>query len=83
MADGWKGVIGHSWAGVEDEGETAKKTINSEKGKKYKVKHPKTQEDVVTFDSVLEGISKQDQVRPIDPLVREWRNKNHLSRAKY
>lgn len=36
MQDGWKSLPKKSWQSVDDEGETAKKVINSDKGKKYK-----------------------------------------------
>lgn len=72
MADGWKGVVGHSWGGIDDGGETAKKTLESEDGDKYKTKHPKTNDDVISIDSVTKGISNQKNKTPYDSTVREF-----------
>lgn len=66
MADGWKGLKTATWTGVEDEGETAKKVMESEKGKKYtqtgqgKDSSGKTKPQVgINIDSIVAGLEAQ------------------------
>lgn len=64
MRDGWKGLPKKSWQSVEDKGETAKKVINSDKGKKYKetgkkysADGTKTEGEGVSFSSLVDGMT--------------------------
>lgn len=66
MADGWKGLRTATWTGVEDEGETAKKVMESDEGKKYtqtgqgKDSSGKTKPQVgINIDSIVAGLEAQ------------------------
>lgn len=63
MKDGWKGDQKKTWKSVEDKGETAKKAMESDKGKKYKDTGKKynkdgnkTEGEGVSFSSLVDGM---------------------------
>lgn len=59
MEDGWKSLPRKSWQSIDDGGETAKKVIQSEKGKKYKQKGTKTsknEDGTITTEKEQEGV---------------------------
>lgn len=60
MADGWKSLPKKSWQAVDDGGETAKKAMSSEKGKKYKktgTRASRKEDGTVAAEKDREGVS--------------------------
>lgn len=73
MEDGWKSDRKKSWESIDNGGDTTKKVMDSDKGKKFKTKGTKTDEkgtqsgqEGVTFSSFVEGITTPSTGQGVD-----------------